>query len=118
MVLLVEAGRVNDVLIANGVRQVEDGDAGSPYICHVRHNVELGDLAALHGHGADTCDTVQRRLQGVRRQFPKFSLRKTICGETITKDGKRREREAVGSDLRRRWQRLLDAADGRIDELK
>ena len=40
---------------------------------HVGHDMELGNLAALHGDGADAGDAVQRRLQAVGRQLPEFA---------------------------------------------
>jgi hypothetical protein len=48
MVRLVQAGRVNDVRFLHRIDQFEQGYAGGLQPGEVGHDVELGNLAALH----------------------------------------------------------------------
>ena len=75
-------------------------------------DVELGDLAALHGDGADTRDAVERRLQRVGGQLPELRLRERVRGEAVAENGKRGEGEAIDGDLAR-WMEASAALDER-----
>ena len=62
MVRLVEAGRVDDVRFLDGIDQLEQGYPGGLKPGEIGHDVELGNLAALHQHRADPIDPVEGRL--------------------------------------------------------
>ncbi len=70
MVLLVEAGRVDDVGRVDGVGEVEDGDAGGLQLGEVGDDVELGNSAALHRNRAHAVDAIERRLQIIGGDLP------------------------------------------------
>ena len=64
----------------------------------VRNYVKLRHLAALHGHGADARNAIQRRLQIVGRNLPKPRLRNRVGGEAVAENRKGGEGEPVGGD--------------------
>ena len=70
----VEAGRVDDVGGLDGVDEVEEGDAGGLQPGEVGDDVELGDLAALDGDGADAGDAIERRLGDRRWRAPRAAV--------------------------------------------
>ncbi len=78
VVLLVEAGRVDDVGGLDGVDEVEEGDARGLQLREVGDDVELGNLAALDGDGADAVDAVERRLERVGGELPELRLRDSV----------------------------------------
>ena len=70
MVGLVQSGRLDDIGVLHSIDQVSEGYAGVLQARQVGNDVELGNLAALHGHGADAGDAVQRRLEIIGGDLP------------------------------------------------
>ena len=98
------------LVVLDGVDEVEDGDAGGLQLRQVGDDVELGNLAALHGDGADAGDAIERRLAGRRSRAPRAAVCETaIGGEAVAEDGEGGEGEAVGGDHRGGRERLLHA---------
>jgi hypothetical protein len=61
MVGFVEAGRLDQVGLLDGVDEVGDGERGGDELGGVGDDVEFGDLAALD---STTVETPSRRLRG------------------------------------------------------
>ena len=80
--------------------------------------MELGDFAALHGNRADAVDTIEGRLEVVCSDFPELSLRDSVRGEAVAEDGECGECEAIGGDAGGRGERLLDLAEGGVNQLE
>ncbi len=62
MVGFVQARRIDDVGYLDGIREIEDGDAGRLHPGHVGDDVILGHLTALYRDRAYSQDAVQWRL--------------------------------------------------------
>ena len=50
------------------------------------HHVKLRHLAALHHHGADAVDAIQRRLQVVGGDLPELRLGNGVGGEAVAEN--------------------------------
>ncbi len=111
MVRLVQAGRVDDVRFLDRIHHFEQGYAGGLQAGEVGHDVELGHLTALHQDRADPVDAIEGRLQIVGGDLPQARLRNGVLAaiircERVAKNGKGREGQTVGGDVRSRRQRL------------
>ena len=71
----VEAGRLDEVGLLDGVDEVGDGERGGDELRGVGDDVEFGDLAALDGDGGDAREAIEGRLELVGGQFPEAGLR-------------------------------------------
>ena len=60
VIALQQARRVDQVGAPHRVQNVGDGDAGGQQFRGIRHDVELRLLPALHDHGGDAVQAVQR----------------------------------------------------------
>ncbi len=118
MVLLIQTGRVNDVGVLNRVDEVQNGDAGYLKFREIGDDVKFRNLAALHGDGRHASYAIERRSQLVRCQLPQFGLTDGVALQAVAEDGKRCKGQSVGGDLGGCGKFLLDARQGRIDQLQ
>ena len=84
--------------------------------------MELRNLAALNGHGADPVYPVQRRFQIVGGYFPHAGLRNCVLAaiirrERVAKNGKGGEGQAIGRNAGGCRQGLRDAGERCIRQL-
>ena len=115
----VEARRLDEVGLLDGVDEVGDGERGGEELRGVGDDMEFGDLAALNGDGGDAGKTIEGGLEFVRSEFPEAGGRDGGGGEGVAADGiEGGEGEAVDGDLRGRGEGLLNAGDRGIDELE
>ena len=86
--------------------------------------MKLGNLAALHHDGADAVDAIQWRLQIIGRDLPELRGREKslppacVRRKRVAKDGKGREGQPVGGDLRCAGKRLLHLGKRRVRQLQ
>ena len=105
MVLLQQAGRVDEVGAPHRVENVGDRDACRQQLRWIRSDVEFRLLSSLHQHRRDAVEAVQARLQFVGGHRPELGLRNRVGGEAVADDGKAGEGQAMRLDGGRRRQR-------------
>src|ERR1700733_4161163 len=77
--------------------------------CSVRSDLELRLLPALHENSRDSVESIQNRLEIVRRDFPELCLRHRIRSQAIADDRKTRKIEPMRFDSRRSREATLYA---------
>ena len=99
MIVLDQAGGVDEVRAANGVENVVDGDAGREEARRFGRYLEFRDAATLNENGGNAIEPVYARLEVVSGDFPELILRNRVGGQAIAKDWERGKGEAVRFDL-------------------
>ncbi len=111
VVLLVHAGRGDQVVPLEGARDVAQGQARGVQPHRVHHHVVLRRAAAHEVDPRDAGDAQEARLQLVARGLPETRDVALRAGQADAEDGKGREGEPPDRRRRRRRQLAADLAE-------
>ena len=118
MLVLDQAGRVDEVGSSNRVENIVHRDPGGVQARGIRGDLEFGNAAALYDDGRDAIQPVEARLQVVGGDLPKLVGRHGIGCQAVANDGKDRKGQAVRFYLGRRRKVCLQTSDDGVHALE
>ncbi len=118
MVLLQQAGRINEVGAPHRVKNVADRHTGRQQLGGIGSDGEFRFLSALYDHRGHAVEPIEARLQIIGCHRPELRLRHSVGGQAIAENGKAGKVEAVRLDDGRRRQLGANARQRGIYQLE
>ena len=113
-----QPGGVDDVRVIDRTENVIDRDPRAQHLRGIDRHMKFGLLPSLDDNPPHAAQSIEPRLDVVRRKLPQIRLRNFIGREAVADDGETRKIHPIRFNFRCRRKAALDARHGGVDHLQ